>query len=257
MNADPFHVAARAADLVFRGTVEQVTASTEAAVPPDDTTAVVRVQQVLHAPDVFAGLAGQKVTVRLRQPGSLTVGQEAVFFAEGLLFGDTLVVAEIDHHPVEDSPEALVARVQDARSTQNDSELRERVNRADVIVHGRVADVRAPATGRLATEPTPGRPISEHDPHWMEAVVTVERALKGELAGDEAVVIFPASPDVAWVDAPKLRPGQEGVFLLHRQDRAPQLAALARADAYVAPSVRDVLAVDQVERLENLVSGSD
>ena len=49
----------------FVGTVERLGASTMTDVPIDNHTAVVRVDQVLHAPDAFVNLAGSPVTVQL------------------------------------------------------------------------------------------------------------------------------------------------------------------------------------------------
>ena len=79
--------------------------------------------------------------------------------------------------------------------------------------------------------PAVHKPISEHDPLWREAVVAVDAVEKGHHPGDQAVVQFPASRDVAWYRVPKLQEGQQGVFLLHKPPvagRARRLAAVVR-----------------------------
>jgi hypothetical protein len=57
---------------------------------------------------------------------------------------------------------------------------------------------------------------SEHDPMWREAVVEVEDVHKGSHKRKTIIVRFPASRDIMWNEAPKLRPGQEGYFVLHK-----------------------------------------
>jgi hypothetical protein len=46
--------------------------------------------------------------------------------------------------------------------------------------------------------PRPKRPISEKDPQWADAVIRVEKVLKGKLTGnhEKVVVRFPRSKDV-------------------------------------------------------------
>jgi hypothetical protein len=251
-----YEQAARAAEFIFRGTVERVQATTMDEVEASERTAVVHVDQVLHAPAAFAGLEGQSITVRLSEPGSVQEQEQAVFFANGWLFGDSLAVREIHHQPVEHAPEALASRIAEARSTKAELEMQDRVARADVIVSGRISDVRPPAASVAAARPPQAGPVSEHDPNWMEAVVTVENTIKGQLPSEskETVILFPSSFDVAWADAPKFHAGQEGVFLLHRQERAPELAPTVAAEGYVALNPLDVRPKDQAERMQRLAS---
>jgi hypothetical protein len=247
-----FDASAQAADFSFRGTVESLHAATEAAIEPSDETVVVKVDDVLHAPEAVTGFAGQRVTVRLQEAGSVSEGEEAVFFADGWIFGDTLALQEVAHFPVEG--EGLAARVGDARTAGADALARDRVNRGNLVVRGRVADVRPPggaAEGVAAGRPGEAAPVSEHDPAWMEAVVAVDETLKGSPPEGETVVAFPSSMDVAWAHVPKFVPGQEGVFILHRAEDVPQLAAAP--GRFLAPTRGDVLAPDQTERVKGLI----
>ena len=140
-----------------------------------------------------------------------------------------------------------------------ESELQDQVARADVIVGGRVADVRPPMPQRgLAAEPN--QPISEHTAYWTEAVITVDSVLKGEAPPGETVVLFPASFDIAWAGAPKFHVGQEGVFLLHRQETTPELAAataVGGAPAFTALDPLDVQPPEDLDRLRELTTRSD
>lgn len=65
---------------------------------------------------------------------------------------------------------------------------------------------------------------------------------------------FPSSMDVMWHRAPKFRPGQKGVFVLHSQEKeAPRAAAelalaagaAAPAEAYTALNPNDFQPIDQ------------
>jgi hypothetical protein len=68
---------------VFKGTVRKLRASTEPEVKASPRTAVVRVDEVIHAPEVLADMAGHDVTVELGGRDKLAAGQQAMFFAHG------------------------------------------------------------------------------------------------------------------------------------------------------------------------------
>ena len=54
---------------------------------------MVQVNHVLHAPDAFAQFEGQRITVQLSPDAEVpAVGQSSAFFAEGVAFGDSIVV---------------------------------------------------------------------------------------------------------------------------------------------------------------------
>jgi hypothetical protein len=86
--------------------------------------------------------------------------------------------------------------------------FRQRLADADIVVSGRVTGVR--------DVPVPKRGITEHDPLWREATLTVSATHKGARVPKTIRVRFPGSTDVAWATAPKLQRGQKGVFLLKR-----------------------------------------
>jgi hypothetical protein len=202
------------AAFIFKGTVQQVGVTTMPSAPASDRTLVVRVDQVVHAPDAVKDLAGENVTLRLAD-GAPTVnpGQQEVFFANAWLYGDSLALQELDRRPVPD--EALLAGVSEAR---HNAGLRSHVNDADAVIVGRVESLSSAEDRRV------GR-ISEHDPRWWEATVEVESVEKGNLpAGEQIRVLFPNSEDVRWHRAPKLAPGHESIFILHEGETEPSLS---------------------------------
>ncbi|BCJ40707.1 hypothetical protein GCM10010168_73050 [Actinoplanes ianthinogenes] len=233
-----FALASGDADFVFRGTIQELGAATLASLQPTGATAIVAVAEVFHAPEAFTGLAGETVTVRLRDAGHVAVGEVADFAADGWLVGESLALVEREHRPPQDGPETLADEVMSVRQDQSGAELRDRFVAADLVVAGRVAEVRPLTGARLALADSVER-RSEHEPQAMEAVLDVSEVIKGSPPGDEVVVVFPASEDVAYVYTPKFETGQEGVFLLHSPDAVPRLAAAA-TEAFTAPTMLDV-----------------
>jgi len=242
-------------DIIFIGTVTQVGAVAVPEVPASDRTIVVRVDQVLEKPAAIALSTGDSVTVQTARPGSLKPGTQATFYTTGWVFGRGVAVREVGHEPgrspvvVADQQEA-VAR---ARRDVNDAELRAHIEKAAMVVAGRVEQVR-PA--ELAA--TSGRPkrITEHDPDWQEAIIQVEDGLKGARAGEQVVVRFPGSHDVAWVGTPRFAVGQEGTFLLHKDSTtgSPSTMIAGRSvPAYTALHKLDVLPKQDAPHIRDLI----
>jgi len=233
------------APFVFEGSVKSLKASNVEAVPADARTVVVQVDHVRHAPRAMAGFAGQEITVRLAPGESLRAGEQAVFFAEGLVFGDHLAVQSLGHDPLI----AQEARAALAGASPVVQKLRNRIDVAQAVVSGQVSAVRSPhqpaavaAKGRRSAAVPEGR-ISEHAPFWQDAVISVSQVHKGR-APKQVVVRFPSSTDVRWRSAPKFKKGQKGTWLLHAgagvgAAGAPRAAAAKRVGA--APGVYTAL----------------
>src|SRR5256714_13960360 len=201
-------------EIIFTGTVPQVGAVAVPEVPASPRTVVVRVDQVLEKPAAVALATGDSVTVETVRAGSLKPGTQATFYTTGWIFGRGVAVREVGHEPgrspvVASAQQEAVSR---ARLEVNDADLKAHIQRAAMVVAGRVEQVR-PAE---LTPPAPARPkrITEHDPDWQDAIIQVEDGIKGAQAGEKVVLRFPDHPDVAWVGSPKSAIGQEGTFLL-------------------------------------------
>ena len=205
------------APFVFRGTVESLGTATTAAVAATDLTATVRVNEVVRAPQALRRYAGQLITVELSSGEEVEPGSSFMFFTRPKLFADTLVVTEIGRQAVEAAAAAAgAADARDALARVATAALTARLQAAEAVIVGRVAVVR-PSTLAAAT-PEMQRPLSEHDPQWSEAVVEVNSVVSGSVTTDNPVtILFPASIDVAWYQAPKYAAGQSGVFLLHSE----------------------------------------
>lgn len=243
-------------DIIFIGTVKQVGAVALPEVPASPRTMVVRVDQVLEKPAAVALATGDSVTVEAGRPGSLKAGTQATFYTTGWIFGKGVAVREVGHEPGHSPVVAADQkdRVARARREVNDADLRAHIQRAAMVVAGRVEQVR-PA--ELAAAPARPKRISEHDPNWQEAIIQVQEGLKGAQAGEQVVVRFPASLDVAWVGAPKFAVGEEGTFLLHKDSSSGSpvsLIAGRSVPAYTALHELDVLPRQDAPRIRAMIT---
>lgn len=262
---------------VFHGTVKRLHSSTLKDLTPDNRTIVVTVGQIIEAPQALAHLSGHDVTVGLGRGRMPKVNQELVFHTHGWIFGESVALQAIAHEAVHRGHTALLTRTADPVEQKRHRDLRDRFDRAHVVVSGRVAEVRLPAearmTGRRAAAPdtrtTLRGPVSEHEPHWREAVIEVHGVHKGAHRPNEVVIRFPASTDVRWYKAPKFTPGHEGFFMLHRtavsaarpnaaarRAGRAKAAAPVTAEVYTALSPMDFQSYLQRGGIRNLITGA-
>ncbi|MFF4378462.1 hypothetical protein [Kitasatospora sp. NPDC001547] len=207
----------RQAPLSFRGTVTRVGGTSLAAVPAEDRderTAVVKVDEVLHAPDAFRQLAGSEVTVQLAADADLLqVGDSAAFFTQGLVYGEGLGVREIGRLPAE----AVQTHVALAATTADElpfSSVQRRIRNQDIAEHAATAD--AVVVGTVVALEDLGLPAySEHAPQWWRAVIDVSHVESGQVEPGRTTVVYPSSTDIRWRQVPKPVAGQLGLWLLH------------------------------------------
>lgn len=122
------------------------------------------------------------------------------------------------------------------------------------MVVGRVRVIRRAATRGVGEQPNVL--FSEHDPDWQEAIVQVESEIKGGPDGQEIVIRFPGSLDVAWYGFPKFKAGEEGTFVLQKDNLSGSpkpMVAGAEVRAYIAGSRQDVLAKSEAQRVRTLM----
>lgn len=230
-----------ASEFVFEGTVSKVGAGTMPAVPISARTVVVRVRDVLMAPPHLVGLEGTDVTVNLREGKSARVGDRAIFFAKGWLYGRGVALIEVGRAAVVGP--VVRSQVVAAVAAARDEPLRLRLAQAELVGAGTVLSVRPVRTLRRS-------PVTEHDPNWAEAVIRVRSVLKGRRGADSVVVIFPQSRDVMWYRAPKPQIGHERIWVLRRQ-RLPSFS-LSQFALHDSLDVRPLSSLPQVRRLLGL-----
>lgn len=255
---------AQQARFIFKGTVQKLKATNMPGVPVNDRTAIVRVDEIIHAPEALSHYAGQEITVQVGGRKKVKKGQQAIFYANGWLFGDGVAVQSIDHEGVGKAPAAFALAAGDPVKNLAKKEAQARLADADVVVSGRVTSVRMPTDVAAAralggAEPTPTGRISEHDPDWRIAEIQVDAVHKGKHQGKAASVRFPSSQDVMWHDAPKFHPGQEGFFMLHTADKeagGAHAALIADKGDYVVLHPGDFQPFDQPGGIKELLAPS-
>ncbi|MER5427716.1 hypothetical protein [Streptomyces sp. NPDC002588] len=204
----------RKAPLSFLGTVTRLGDARMANVPADERTAVVQVDEVLHAPDAFRRLAGSEVTVQLSDEiDPPVVGEAAAFFTRGTVYGEGLAVAEVGRLPADAVQEhvSLAARTADAMPF---SAVQRDIAATDMVAHADEADAVVVGTV-VALEQMGGEPSTEHAPDWWRAQLDVGYVEQGELSPGPVSVLYPNSLDFRWYEVPKPKAQQEGMWILH------------------------------------------
>jgi len=243
--------------IVFIGTVAEVGAVSFPGVPASSRTVVFHVDALLEKPVSVSITQGDKVTVEVKDPALFRKGVQATLYTNGWIFGEGLAVREVGHEiwtaqlkAVE--PSQMRKELTKIRKELRDAELRARIQAVDLVLVGRVVEVHP---GTIAAVGGPPMPITEHDPDWQEAVIRVESWIKGEQANEEIVVRFPGSLDVAWYGVPKFKEGQEGTFLLQKDQVSgipKAMLAGAEVNAYTASDIHDVLPKEEAQRVRAL-----
>lgn len=198
----------------FVGTIEHLGAATMTDVPVDGRTAIVVVEQVLHAPEAFSQLAGSRVTLQLAAKGAAPkVGNRAAFFANAVAFGDSLALTEVGRLAV-DSVEPHLAAAAAAGGPAPFLDFQTQIENDRLLAHANAAD--AVVVGRVAKlEEVPKVGYSEHAQLWWKATLDVDHVEKGKAKPGKLAILYANSLDVRWRNAPKPKAGQGGLWILH------------------------------------------
>jgi len=230
--------AAETAGLVFVGTVDRANASSVAAAPADEHTAIVRIERIVRAPQVLGLVPGRTLTLRSSN-GPAQEGDRALFVADPWLYAESVAVLERARLPLNGgTPEEAKAMEEDLSAIEL-APLQARIREADLVVVGSVA--------KLGPLDRKQHPDSEHDPIWWQADVEVETPLKGRVASKTVRLVFPTSTDVVWYGWPRPTPNQSAVYLLHKADR-PEVKG-----AFCAPHPLDIQPAARAEHIRELV----
>ena len=241
------------APFIFKGTVVRAHASNVSAVPGASDTAVVRIDEILKAPDVLKAFAKRNVTVKLKPGTSMRARQSALFLTAGWIFGGSIAVREIALESPALESRAVKALIADVETEKSDRELSRRIATSVSIVEARVEDVAPLAETDKTARPFPAR--SEHDPDFWRAEAVVTAAHKaGPAVGARVTVFFAHSTDELWLKSPKLAKGQEVLLLLHPAPAdARDLLAAAQA-GYIVTDPLDVQPLQARDRVRALIA---
>jgi hypothetical protein len=230
------------AGFIFAGTVQQSHASTLQRLS-SDRTAIVRVASVIEAVPPLSSWVGRDITIEFRETEHPDNGQTAIFFATGWVYGDSLAVREVGHSLVTDNLTHARQQIVEARRRLVDEDLRERLGAATMVIAGAVRQIgRDPKLREGAGE-------REHDPHWLTAIVGIERVLRGTPDAKSVAVLFAGSRHIAWRETPTLQLGQRGVWILG----IPRMDERGR-EAFMVRDYRDVRSPEEMPRIEAVLN---
>ncbi len=248
--------------IVVRGKVLKVNASDEPMVAPSPSTAVISVIQMYSGNEIAGDLHGRTATVILSRPGSVQIGEELLFFGNPRFMGRSVTIADEGEMPEKQVGPALLSTLEQGSQARKDAPIRDRIATARLVFRGTVESVNPlNPQGKAAEEnQRPAMLPSEHDPEWQVANVRVSKPLRGGEAGQLVPILFPASTDIMWFNSPKLKVGQDAVFLAHtpgKQDvRLAQDRFVARLQekqpVYFVAEPSDVLPPSDEEHLRAL-----
>jgi hypothetical protein len=211
------------APVVFTGRIESIGTATSARdIPASPDAAVFIVENVERAPLNIPITVGKRVTVILKRPISVTVGDRVTIAADGWLLGSGIGLRELSHAAGD-----RVRSIPFARSGSLSS-LRHRFQVADDVIEGEVVLVKKPKASMASTRP----PVSEHDPDCRQAIISVSESLKQSpvsINNRRLAIWFANSRDVGSFDSPKLAVGQHVQLMLGTAKDSPCTDAMATA----------------------------
>jgi hypothetical protein len=217
--------------IVVRGRVLKVKASAEPMVTASRSTAVILVLQMYAGNEIAGEQRGRMATVILSRPDSVKVGEEAVFFGNPRFLGRMLTIADEGEISARTAGPVMLTELEGGVRARKDKPILNRLTTASLVFRGTVESVRPLETAEGEGKRT-SAPPSEHDPEWQVASVRIATPLRGGEAGQVVAVAFPASQDIVWFHAPKLKVGQDAVFIAHTPNK--QDAALYRGSGLAA-----------------------
>ena len=209
----PLKDLAQRSAIVVSGKVLKINASEEPLLKASADTAVINVSHMYAGTEIAGDQTGRNITAILRQPRSLKVGTEAMFFGNPRFVGKSLTMVDEDEVPFAKLAETDTS-LQIGLQARRDKPVLERLSSASSVFLGKVESEK-PLDGDMDKKDQSRELTSEHNPEWHVAAVRVITPLRGGDKDTLVLVIYPASRDIMWFNSPKLKPGQDGVFITH------------------------------------------
>ena len=251
---DAIYSLAAKSSIVVSGSVVRSRASLEPMVPASSRTVVISIEQMYAGGEIAGDKRGHSATVILSRPMSLRPGAKALFFGEPRFIGSEITIADAGEAPLEAASQAqLMQPVIAGVQARRDAPIRERLAVAALVARGTVERVEPLREKELA---------DEHDPEFQLAYVRVTSALAGADRRAVVPILFAGSRDIVWFNSPKLRPGEDAIFIAHPPQEnelallrsSPALELVRRNGALLVTQPYDVLPPTEERRVANLVA---
>ena len=246
--------------IVVSGKVLKINASEEPLLKASADTAVINVSHMYAGTEIAGDQTGRNITAILRQPRSLKVGTEAMFFGNPRFVGKSLTMIDEDEVPFAKIAEAD-ASLQIGLQARRDKPVLKRLSSASSVFLGKV-ETEKPLDGDMDKKDQSRELTSEHNPEWHVAAVRVITPLRGGDKDALVMVIYPASRDIMWFNSPKLKPGQDGVFITHNPAKGEEelmrttgvTAFIKKQPAVMVTQPFDVLPASDEARVRELLA---
>lgn len=200
----------------------------------------VHVDLIFRGADTIGAFTNQDVLI-VRPPNAQS--QRAIFFVTPINYGKLMTAREDGELAPPESLRTFTDALARADQAASDRKLRELLGTAETVVVARVV---------RAAELVGARRPSEHDPAWSLGAIEVERTLKSEPRTNN--VLFAGSDDIRWFHSPKLRAGDEGIFLLrHDTKNLVRPGEAPSVDAYILIDPADFRPLSEEERIVALL----
>lgn len=176
-----------------------------------DSVCVVRVDEIIESKKHYINQKGKLITIKSKNIKDLSVGDERVFFTNGLIWGESLCVLELGSYIIRATYDqtSLKKQIIDIQENEEQKLIKERYAKAEIALVGKVQKIEAINVNENI--------ISEHHPYWNKAEVQVIETLKGN---NNSIVYFyyPSSNDRMWANSPKFKVGDSGIWFLNNSD---------------------------------------
>lgn len=222
---------------IFNGTVLQLNASTVPTIQDKSKTAIVKVDEVLEAPELLGDFTGKEITVLLKDPDKTKAGEQAIFFSNGWLYGKSIAVVEVGRMLWNEDTKRYRRQIEEEVRKKPDRALMLRLADAELVIVGKVEETKKRDPKDQVMRDT------EHDPDWHEAIIRINDVEKGSFPQKIIAVLYPNSTDVTWYTSPKFTKAQEGIWLLQRK----------QTGEYTALHPLDFHPRDQLKRIRKLI----
>ena len=237
------------AAFVLQCTVNKINASNVVTVKPDETTAIVRVDEVFKAPAVLGNLKGKLITAKFIK-GSVRAGQQLIVKARPWQYSSTIAVVEVERLTSKVQKDLFQQQVLDAHLSSLDEQLETRISSAKIIVSGKVLDVEKVKSREIYK-------LEDEEEDWYEATILVGSLEKGKLGKrPEVRVRFPGNKSEKWYIAPKFHVGQEGIWLLHEGSTRSKAKSRTAESYLTALDPLDFQLLNQLSRIRTLIRRS-
>lgn len=203
-------------DYIFKGVLQERHHSNLSILTGNEEANLVYVNEVLMASSSHENFEKGEITALLDADQSENIREdtEYLFYAKTWLFGESLAVVVNELRPT-DQMNKSKSEINDFLQSKQETMLQGRIKGAQLVTSGKITDVNE----SIAEEVKRTTRLSEHNPNWKLAVISVDEIIKGSATEKTVQFYFASSMDVHWYQAPKFSVEKQGIFILQKSDQ--------------------------------------